>query len=114
MQAEKKLKSGVCLDVREICKDVGKEFEVELDQSASDLIAEMVWKKILLYGADLEAFSKHAKRSMITSEDVKLLCRRNTSLMKFVEKECPSVSIKNEASTVNKRKRKASAIRIDD
>ncbi|GJQ86896.1 hypothetical protein Trydic_g19558 [Trypoxylus dichotomus] len=97
MQTEKKLKSGIYLDVKEICKDVGKEFQVEFDQTASDLIAEMVWKKILLYGADLEAFSKHAERSTITVDDVKLLCRRNTSLREFIEKESHPVCIESEA-----------------
>ncbi|CAG9786585.1 unnamed protein product [Diatraea saccharalis] len=45
-----------------------------------EIISELVYRKISVYGSDLEAFAKHAKRSTINSEDVKLLTRRNPSL----------------------------------
>ena len=34
------------------------------------------------YGGDLEAFAKHAKRSTVQADDVKLLVRRNRGLVR--------------------------------
>lgn len=45
-------------EVRDICKDVGSQLNVEYEQNACDLIAELVWKNLLMYGQDLELFSK--------------------------------------------------------
>ena len=37
--------------------------------------------QLVEYGGDLEAFAKHAKRSTIQADDVKLLVRRNKGLV---------------------------------
>ncbi|XP_022917665.1 centromere protein S-like [Onthophagus taurus] len=109
MTTEKKLKSSIYSDVRGICKDTAQKYEMEFDQNAMDTIGELTWKKLLLYTQDLEAFHKHAKRSAVTIDDVKLLCRRNTSLKEFMEKEYPSNSSKD-GSGATKRKRKTSNV----
>ncbi|KAI4462356.1 cortistatin [Holotrichia oblita] len=108
---DKKLRSGIHLDTKEISKDVGNELGIDFDESAIELVGEMIYKKILMYGSDLEAFCKHAKRSTITTDDVKLLCRNNTSLKNFVEQECPTA--RNEVTNL-KNKRKVTALVIND
>ncbi|KAK9700409.1 CENP-S protein [Popillia japonica] len=94
---DKKLRSGIHLDTKQISKDVSKELEIDFDEAAVELeleidfdeaavelVGEMVFKKLLLYGSDLEAFCKHARRSTVTpDDDVKLLCRNNASLKVF-------------------------------
>ena len=40
--------------------------------------------KLIEYGSDLEAFAKHAKRSTVLADDVKLLVRRNKGLVSLV------------------------------
>ena len=37
--------------------------------------------QLIEYGGDLEAFAKHAKRSTVQADDVKLLVRRNKGLV---------------------------------
>ena len=37
------------------------------------------------YGGDLEAFAKHAKRSTVQADDVKLLVRRNKGLVSHIQ-----------------------------
>ncbi|KAK9700918.1 CENP-S protein [Popillia japonica] len=108
---DKKLRSGIHLDTKQISKDVSKELEIDFDEAAVELVGEMVFKKLLLYGSDLEAFCKHARRSTVTPDDVKLLCRNNASLKVFLEHECPTA--RNEVTNL-KNKRKVTAIVIND
>ncbi|RZC32039.1 CENP-S domain containing protein [Asbolus verrucosus] len=65
-------------------REVSANLNIEFESDVLDLIAELTWKKLTLYGSDLEAFQKHAKRSTITSDDVKLLVRRNDSLVRII------------------------------
>ena len=37
--------------------------------------------QLIEYGGDLEAFARHAKRSTVQADDVKLLVRRNKGLV---------------------------------
>lgn len=41
-----------------ICDELGSELNIKYDESAKDLIGELVSKKLLQYGSDLEAFMK--------------------------------------------------------
>lgn len=47
------------MDTKQISKDVSKELEIDFDEAAVELVGEMVFKKLLLYGSDLEAFCKY-------------------------------------------------------
>lgn len=78
---------------------MGTQLEMEYESDAVDLIAELTYKKLISYGSDLEAFERlkgqtkrslnsmifaflrHAKRATINADDVKLLVRRNNSLV---------------------------------
>ncbi|KAK9887334.1 hypothetical protein WA026_022002 [Henosepilachna vigintioctopunctata] len=81
MSTEHKVKHTIYSTSRKICREVGSEIGVEYEPEALDLISELVFKKLISYGTDLEAFQKHAKRSTINADDVKLLVRRNNSLV---------------------------------
>ncbi|XP_023727199.1 centromere protein S-like isoform X2 [Cryptotermes secundus] len=67
-----------------MCREVGGQIKMELDKDAVSVIAELVWRKMCVISQDLEHFAKHAKRSTINAEDVKLLARRNPSLRAIV------------------------------
>ncbi|XP_068633606.1 centromere protein S-like [Battus philenor] len=67
-------------DVISICNEACHLLGLEMTKPAMEIIAELLYKKITVYGLDLEAFAKHAKRSTINGDDVKLLVRRNPSL----------------------------------
>ncbi|XP_044754612.1 centromere protein S-like isoform X1 [Coccinella septempunctata] len=93
---------------RKICREVGDEMGVEYEANALDLIAELAVKKLSLYATDLEAFQKHAKRSTVNADDVKLLVRRNDSLKELVDNKHNDLQGNKppEANVGVKRKRK--------
>ncbi|CAF4903029.1 unnamed protein product [Pieris macdunnoughi] len=80
LSATQKLQAAVHKDVRGICTEASHFLGLEITKPAIEVIAELVFKKCRVYGSDLEAFAKHAKRSTINADDVKLLVRRNPSL----------------------------------
>ena len=50
------------------------------------LLAETATETLELFARDVEAFSRHGKRSTVNTDDVKLLCRRNPGLLEVLEK----------------------------
>ncbi|XP_034243560.1 centromere protein S-like [Thrips palmi] len=99
-----KLKLTVLCDVRKICQEVGSGLttKVSFNKQSFELIAEMVWHKIQDYGSDLEHFARHAKRTTVNGDDVKLLVRKNESLRERILKMTEDLS---SASSSKKRKK---------
>ncbi|KAJ9598785.1 hypothetical protein L9F63_026680 [Diploptera punctata] len=83
---EEKLRVTIHSDVHKISKEVAEQINMELDELSTSLIAELIWKKMKVISQDLEQFAKHAKRTTINAEDVKLLVRRNPSLKANISK----------------------------
>ncbi|CAK1556432.1 unnamed protein product [Leptosia nina] len=80
LSSTQKVQAALYRDVRSICTEACHFLGLEITKPAMEIISELVFKKCAVYGTDLEAFAKHAKRSTINAEDVKLLVRRNPSL----------------------------------
>ncbi|XP_063826028.1 centromere protein S-like [Ostrinia nubilalis] len=99
-----KIQATLHRDVRAICTETCHFLGLEITKPAMEIIAELVHKKLSVYGADLEAFAKHAKRSTINAEDVKLLVRRNPSLKAHLSTITPAPS-----SVVKEKRRKTVA-----
>ncbi|CAG4940736.1 unnamed protein product [Parnassius apollo] len=91
-------------DVQAICKESCHLLGLEITKPAMEIIAELLYKKISIYGLDLEAFAKHAKRSTINADDVKLLVRRNPSLKTHL-----NTIQSNQPSTSKDKRRKTNA-----
>ncbi|XP_017782070.1 PREDICTED: centromere protein S-like [Nicrophorus vespilloides] len=108
MSGEKKLRPAIHATVLEICNELEPILNVKYEPDCVELIGELVWKKLCLYGQDLEAFSKHAKRTTINNEDVKLLVRRNESLKKLIDDKSKATT-----STTSKSKKSTSTIVLD-
>ncbi|XP_056639037.1 centromere protein S-like [Diorhabda carinulata] len=109
MSNEQKTRQTIYNTTKEIANKIGGKYEVEFDNNSIDLISELVYKKIISYGKDLESFQKHAKRSTITTDDVKLLVRNNKSLVELVDsklKVLNSLKQTEDPTTTSKRKRK--------
>ncbi|XP_045475402.1 centromere protein S-like [Harmonia axyridis] len=108
MSSEQRAKHNIYSTSRKICKEVGVQLGLEYEVNALDLIAELAFKKLCYYANDLEAFQKHAKRSTINADDVKLLVRRNSSLKKILEDKhkaiLPEKSPETNAGVKRKRK----------
>ncbi|KAF4525255.1 hypothetical protein B566_EDAN012790 [Ephemera danica] len=104
---EQKLKVSVFNDVRKICEEVGQTTKMSFSRKSMDLISELVWRKLKIYGEDLEAFSKHAKRATINSDDVKLLVRRNASLRAHISKIADEINAGKEPRKGKQQKKEA-------
>ena len=66
--------------VGKLSSEVGREEGVAFDKTVVASLANAAFEKLIEYGGDLEAFAKHAKRSTVQADDVKLLVRRNKGL----------------------------------
>ncbi|CAK1580010.1 unnamed protein product [Parnassius mnemosyne] len=99
-----KARASLHRDVQSICKECSHLLGLEITKPAMEIIAELLYKKLSIYGLDLEAFAKHAKRSTINADDVKLLVRRNPSLKTHL-----NAIQSNQPSTSKDKRRKTNA-----
>ena len=74
--------AAVELTVCDICSELESDLAVKFSPEAIASIARLAVKKTELAADSLEAFAKHAKRTNITPDDVKLLTRRNPNLVR--------------------------------
>ena len=76
-----RLKAAVELIVGDLSGEVSEQLGVEFCRETIATLALITVGKIERSAADLESFANHAKRTTVTTEDVKLLTRRNTHLV---------------------------------
>jgi centromere protein S len=77
--------------------------EIPFDKSVVGSVANLAFSQLTQNGKDLEAFAKHAKRTTIQSDDVKLMVRRNTGLLEHISK----LSSEQQIAAAAAKKRKA-------
>ncbi|CAG9125442.1 unnamed protein product [Plutella xylostella] len=94
LSSHQKLRATVHRDTKSICSETCHLLGLEVTKPAMEVIAELVYKKISVYGADLEAFAKHAKRQTINADDVKLLVRRNPTVLAHISELAGNISSK--------------------
>ncbi|XP_068212342.1 centromere protein S-like [Palaemon carinicauda] len=78
------LKAAIHFTVGRICEKVGCEQGISFSKQVIATLSELTVRQIEVYTEDLEAFSKHARRTTINVDDVKLLVRRNKDLLEKV------------------------------
>lgn len=52
------MKVNILNDTRKICKEVAKRTDVDFDNNCTELVAEIVWKKLQIMSTDLEQFAR--------------------------------------------------------
>ncbi|KFO31585.1 Centromere protein S [Fukomys damarensis] len=77
---QQRLKAAVHYTVGRLCQEVAEDKEVQFSKQTIAAISEMTFRQCENFARDLEMFARHAKRSTINTEDVKLLARRSNSL----------------------------------
>uniref|UniRef100_A0A0P6J570 Centromere protein S n=1 Tax=Heterocephalus glaber TaxID=10181 RepID=A0A0P6J570_HETGA len=77
---QQRLKAAVHYTVGCLCQEVEADKEVQFSKQTIAAISEMTFQQCENFARDLEMFARHAKRSTINTEDVKLLARRSNSL----------------------------------
>ncbi|XP_003372587.1 hypothetical protein Tsp_10345 [Trichinella spiralis] len=88
---EEKVKCDVLCVVEKICESVGSEKSVNMAEIATSMLNTWI--------EDLAAFAKHAKRVRIGQDDVRLLARRNQSLLQHISSECCESANESESKT---------------
>ncbi|WAQ96689.1 CENPS-like protein [Mya arenaria] len=79
-----RLKAAVHHTTLQICKEHADEKNVQLNKMVVAAISETTWKKCEQFATDLELFAKHAKRSTINADDVKMLIRKTPKLLDYI------------------------------
>ncbi|XP_062613628.1 centromere protein S-like [Saccostrea cucullata] len=108
-EIRQKLKAALYYTTLKISDELAEEKEVTLSRQVVASIAETTWNQCQQFAEDLEMFAKHAKRSTINAEDVKLLTRRSQKLHKFIcQKHEAYVEEKQETRKAKKPRSKSS------
>ncbi|KAI9515067.1 hypothetical protein NQZ68_027931 [Dissostichus eleginoides] len=95
-ETQQRLKAAIHFTVGRLCQKTGEDHQRGFSRQAVAAIAETAFRQCDVFAKDLEAFARHAKRSTVTSEDVKLIARRSTAL---------SIHIQNKTEELNQEKK---------
>ncbi|XP_015737874.1 centromere protein S isoform X1 [Coturnix japonica] len=90
-----------------LCQDVAEDKGVVFSKQTIAAISEITFRQCENFARDLEMFARHAKRSTITSEDVKLLARRSSSLLKYITQKSEELASSNMEQKEKKKKSSA-------
>lgn len=87
LEIRQKLKAALYYTTLKISNELAEAKEVTLSRQVVASIAETTWGQCQQFAEDLEMFAKHAKRSTINADDVKLLTRRSQKLHNFISQK---------------------------
>uniref|UniRef100_A0A3Q3F2T4 Centromere protein S n=1 Tax=Kryptolebias marmoratus TaxID=37003 RepID=A0A3Q3F2T4_KRYMA len=99
-----RLKAAVHYTVGRLCQKVGEKQRREFSRQVVAAIAETTFRQCI-FAKDLEAFA-HAKRSTVSTEDVKLAARRSTALFQSVYIQNKSEELAQEKELKKKREQR--------
>jgi centromere protein S len=89
VEYRQRLKAAVHYTVGKICEEVTLTGTAPAGMKFSRhfvaMLSETTFKQCESLAVDLESFARHARRSTVNSEDVKLSARRNESLRQYIE-----------------------------
>ncbi|KAG9482487.1 hypothetical protein GDO78_011263 [Eleutherodactylus coqui] len=104
----KRLQAAVHYTVGSLCQEIANDKQVSFSKQAVAAISEITFRQCETFTKDLEMFARHAKRSTITMDDVKLLARRSRSLHAHISEQSNEIAA-NDREEKEKRKRSNSA-----
>nr|7DA0_B Chain B, Centromere protein S [Gallus gallus]7DA1_A Chain A, Centromere protein S [Gallus gallus]7DA1_B Chain B, Centromere protein S [Gallus gallus]7DA2_A Chain A, Centromere protein S [Gallus gallus]7DA2_C Chain C, Centromere protein S [Gallus gallus] len=90
-----RLRAAVHYTTGALAQDVAEDKGVLFSKQTVAAISEITFRQAENFARDLEMFARHAKRSTITSEDVKLLARRSNSLLKYITQKSDELASSN-------------------
>ncbi|NXS97623.1 CENPS protein, partial [Jacana jacana] len=104
-----RLKAAVHYTVGCLCQDVAEDKDMQFSKQTIAAISEITFRQCENFARDLEMFARHAKRSTVTTEDVKLLARRSTSLLKYITQKSEEITSSNMEQKEKKKKKSSAA-----
>ncbi|KAM9256373.1 centromere protein S-like [Cariama cristata] len=102
-----RLKAAVHYTVGCLCQDVAEDKDMQFSKQTVAAISEITFRQCENFAKDLEMFARHAKRSTVTIEDVKLLARRSNSLLKYITQKSEELVSSNMEKKEKKKKSSA-------
>ncbi|NXS73470.1 CENPS protein, partial [Pandion haliaetus] len=103
-----RLKAAVHYTVGCLCQDVAEDKEVQFSKQTIAAISEITFRQCGTEGHFL-ILCRHAKRSTVTIEDVKLLARRSNSLLKYITQKSEELTSSNKEQKEKKKKKSSAA-----
>ncbi|XP_077619956.1 centromere protein S isoform X1 [Crocuta crocuta] len=122
-----RLKAAVHYNVGCLCEEVASDKEIQFSKQTIAAISELTFRQCGTkpwpssscvdipevawesraenFAKDLEMFARHAKRSTINTEDVKLLARRSNSLLKYITEKNEELTQFNSEQRAKKKKK---------
>ncbi|KAM9109515.1 centromere protein S [Balaenoptera acutorostrata] len=102
---QQRLKAAVHYTVGHLCEEVASDKEMQFSKQTIAAISEVTFQQCENFARDLEMFARHAKRSTINTEDVKLLARRSNSLLKYITEKNEDIAQFNLERKAKKKKK---------
>ncbi|XP_030319767.1 centromere protein S [Calypte anna] len=103
-----RLKAAVHYTAGCLCREVAEDKKMEFSKQTIAALSEITFRQCESFAKDLEMFARHAKRSTVTTDDVKLLARRSNSLLKYITQKSDELASSN-MEQKERKKRKSSA-----
>nr|XP_033778661.1 centromere protein S [Geotrypetes seraphini] len=100
-----RLKAAVHYTAGCLCQEVAEDKEIEFSKQTIAAISDITFSQCEIFAKDLEMFARHAKRSTINTEDVKLLARRSQSLLKYITQKSEELASSNQKQKEKKKKK---------
>ncbi|CAI9179454.1 unnamed protein product [Rangifer tarandus platyrhynchus] len=100
-----RLKAAVHYTVGCLCEEVALDKDMQFSKQTIAAISEVTFRQCENFARDLEMFARHAKRSTINTEDVKLLARRSHSLLKYITEKNEDIAQLNLERKAKKKKK---------
>ncbi|KAM9217667.1 centromere protein S [Leptosomus discolor] len=104
-----RLKAAVHYTVGCLCQELAEDKDVQFSKQTVAAISEITFRQCETFAKDLEMFARHAKRSTVTTEDVKLLARRSNSLLKYITQRSEELASSNMEQKEKKKKKSRAA-----
>ncbi|XP_056651776.1 centromere protein S [Monodelphis domestica] len=99
------LKAAVHYTVGSLCQEAADAKGVKFSKPTIAAISEVTFRQCEHFARDLEMFARHAKRSTITTDDVKLLARRSSSLLNYITEKSDEIARLNQEQKGKKKKK---------
>ncbi|XP_032156254.1 centromere protein S [Sapajus apella] len=102
---QQRLKAAVHYTVGCLCEEVALDKEMQFSKQTIAAISELTFRQCENFAKDLEMFARHARRTTINTEDVKLLARRSNSLLKYITDKSEEIAQTNLERKARKKKK---------
>ncbi|KAL4622576.1 centromere protein S-like [Arapaima gigas] len=99
-----RLKAALHFTVGRLCEDIAGSSRKKFSKELVAAIAETTFRQCDIFAKDLEAFARHAKRTTVNSEDVKLVARRSTALYNYITRKSEELASTNQEQKERRRK----------